>query len=216
MVFSVSVLLVCGLVFMLLILCLSGVEWLLFGQIVGVVMVVSGVLLFIVDKLLVVDWQVSLGDLMLLVVVVLFSYYMVVVKLLIQYYGGVIVLGYGSLVCILFMLLWCVLSLVLFDLCVLFVWVWMGMVWQVVGGGFIGWLVWGWVNEWCGVVCIVLLIYLMFLVVGLVVWVWGGEQFSVYKLLGVGVIFVGVVFVQFSLGVVVVFCVCWLLLELLC
>ncbi|MCE4539462.1 DMT family transporter [Pelomonas sp. P7] len=141
--FSASVLLACGPVFTLLILRLSGVERLSAGQVAGVATAAAGALVFTSDKLLAADWQASLGDLTLLAAAALFSYYTVASKPLIQHHGGVTVLGYGSLVCTLPMLLWCLPALRALDWAAQPAWVWAGTAWQVAGGGFIGWLAWG-------------------------------------------------------------------------
>jgi drug/metabolite transporter (DMT)-like permease len=198
--FSASVLLACGPVFTLLILRLSGVERLSKGQVAGVATAALGALLFTSDKLLTADWQASLGDLTLLAAAALFSYYTVASKPLILHHGGVTVLGYGSLVCTLPMLLWCAPELHALDWTGQPTWVWTGLVWQVAGGGFIGWLAWGWANERRGVARTAPLIYLMPLIAGLAAWVWGGEQFTAHKLLGAGVILAGVALAQFSPG----------------
>ncbi len=196
--FSASVLLACGPVFTLLILRFSGVERLSPGQMAGVAAAAAGALLFMADKLLAADWHAGLGDLMLLAAAALFSYYTVASKPLIQHHGGVTVLGYGSLVCTLPMLAWCAPALLAMDWAAQPAWVWSGTVWQVAGGGFIGWLAWGWANERRGVARTAPLIYLMPLVAGLAAWLWGGEQFSAHKLLGAGVILAGVALAQFS------------------
>lgn len=196
--FSASVLLACGPVFTLLILRLSGVERLSAGQVAGVAMAATGALVFTSDKLLAADWQAGLGDLTLLAAAALFSYYTVASKPLIQHHGGVTVLGYGSLVCTLPMLLWCSPALMSMDWTTQPAWVWPGLAWQVIGGGFIGWLAWGWANEKRGVARTAPLIYLMPLVAGLIAWLWGGEQFSAAKLLGASVILAGVALAQFS------------------
>ena len=196
--FSASVLLACGPVFTLLILRLSGVEKLSRGQVAGVVMAATGALLFTSDKLLAADWHAGLGDLTLLAAAALFSYYTVASKPLIQHHGGVTVLAYGSLICTLPMLLWCAPALAALDWQAQPAWVWGGTIWQTAGGGFIGWLAWGWANERRGVARTAPLIYLMPLVAGLTAWAWGGEQFSAHKLLGAGVILAGVALAQFS------------------
>lgn len=198
--FSASVLLACGPVFTLLILRLSGVERLSRGQVAGVATAALGALLFTSDKLLTADWQASLGDLTLLAAAALFSYYTVASKPLILHHGGVTVLGYGSLVCTLPMLMWCAPELRALDWAGQPTWVWTGLVWQVAGGGFIGWLAWGWANEKRGVARTAPFIYLMPLIAGLAAWVWGGEQFTAHKLLGAGVILAGVALAQFSPG----------------
>jgi len=174
------------------------VERLSRGQIAGVATAATGALLFTSDKLLAADWHAGLGDLTLLAAAALFSYYTVASKPLIQHHGGVTVLGYGSLVCTLPMLLWCAPELRALDWSGQPTWVWTGLVWQVVGGGFIGWLAWGWANERRGVARTAPLIYLMPLVAGLTAWAWGGEQFTAHKLLGAGVILAGVALAQFS------------------
>ena len=196
--FSASVLLACGPVFTLLILRLSGIEKLSRGQVAGVAMAATGALVFTSDKLLAADWQAGLGDLTLLAAAALFSYYTVAAKPLIQHHGGVTVLSYGSLICTLPMLLWCAPALALLDWAAQPAWVWTGTAWQTAGGGFIGWLAWGWANEQRGVARTAPLIYLMPLVAGLTAWVWGGETFTATKLLGAGVILAGVALAQFS------------------
>jgi drug/metabolite transporter (DMT)-like permease len=196
--FSASVLLACGPVFTLLILRFSGVEKLSRGQVAGVAMAATGALLFTSDKLLAADWQASVGDLTLLAAAALFSYYTVASKPLIQHHGGVTVLSYGSLICTLPMLAWCAPQLASLDWAAQPGWVWTGTAWQVAGGGFIGWLAWGWANERRGVARTAPLIYLMPLVAGLAAWAWGGEQFTLPKLLGAGVILAGVALAQFS------------------
>jgi drug/metabolite transporter (DMT)-like permease len=196
--FSASVLLACGPVFTLLILRASGIEKLSRGQIAGVATAAMGALLFTSDKLLAANWQAGLGDLILLGAAALFSYYTVAAKPLIQHHGGVTVLGYGSLACTLPMLLWCAPALAMLDWAAQPAWVWSGTVWQVAGGGFIGWLAWGWANERRGVARTAPLIYLMPLVAGLAAWLLGGEQFTLPKLLGAGVILTGVALAQFS------------------
>jgi len=198
--FSASVLLACGPVFTLLILRATGVERLSRGQVAGVAMAAAGALLFTADKLLAADWRASLGDLTLLAAAALFSYYTVAGKPLIQHHGGVTVLGYGSLICTLPMLLWCLPALRALDWRAQPAWVWSGSAWQVISGGFIGWLAWGWANERRGVARTAPLIYLMPLVAGLTAWAWGGEQFSAAKLLGAGIVLAGVALAQFSPG----------------
>lgn len=196
--FSASVLLACGPVFTLLILRASGIERLSRGQVAGVAFAALGALLFTSDKLLAADWQAGLGDLILLGAAALFSYYTVASKPLIEHHGGVTVLGYGSLVCTLPMLLWCAPALLSTDWAAQPAWVWTGTVWQVVGGGFLGWLAWGWANERRGVARTAPLIYLMPLVAGITAWAWGGEAFSLHKILAAALILGGVALAQFG------------------
>lgn len=196
--FSASVLLACGPVFTLLILRLLGVERLSHWQVLGVAIAAGGALMFTADKLLASQWQASLGDGVLLVAAALFSYYTVASKPLILHHGGVVVLGYGSLVCTLPMLAWCGPTLLALDWTAQPGWVWVGTVWNVAGGGFIGWLAWGWANEQRGVARTAPLIYLMPLVAGFTAWAFGGEQFTAHKLLAAGVILGGVALAQFA------------------
>jgi len=196
--FSASVLLACGPVFTLLILRATGVEKLSRGQVAGVATAATGALLFTADKLLAADWQASFGDLTLLVAAALFSYYTVAAKPLIQHHGGVTVLGYGSLVCTLPMLLWCLPELRALDWGAQPNWVWSGTLWQVAGGGFIGWLAWGWANEKRGVARTAPLIYLMPVVAGVTAWAWGGEAFSLHKIGAAALILAGVALAQFG------------------
>lgn len=196
--FSASVLLACGPVFTLLILRFSGIETLSRGQVAGVAMAATGALLFTSDKLLAADWRAGLGDLTLLVAAALFSYYTVASKPLIQHHGGVTVLAYGSLICTLPMLLWCSPALLAMDWPAQPTWIWPGLAWQVIGGGFLGWLAWGWANEMRGVARTAPLIYLMPLIAGLAAWAWGGEAFSLHKVLAAAVILAGVALAQFG------------------
>jgi drug/metabolite transporter (DMT)-like permease len=196
--FSASVLLACGPVFTLLILRASGLERLARQQVLGVAVAAGGALIFTADKLLSAQWQASLGDAVLLVAAALFSYYTVAAKPVIARHGGVTVLAYGSLICTLPMLAWCGPTLWALDWAAQPGWVWAGTVWNVAGGGFIGWLAWGWANERRGVARTAPLIYLMPLVAGLAAWGFGGEQFTVHKLGAAAVILAGVALAQFS------------------
>lgn len=196
--FSASVLLACGPVFTLLILRFSGLETLSRGQLAGVALAAGGALLFTSDKLLAADWHAGLGDLLLLAAAALFSYYTVAAKPLIQHHGGVTVLGYGSLICTLPMLLWCAPELLALDWPAQPAWVWPGLAWQVIGGGFLGWLAWGWANEQRGVARTAPLIYLMPLIAGVTAWAWGGATFSLHKIGAAGLILAGVALAQFG------------------
>jgi drug/metabolite transporter (DMT)-like permease len=196
--FSASVLLACGPVFTLLILRATGVEHLRRAQIAGVAVAAAGALYFTSDKLLAADWRASGGDAVLLLAASLFSWYSVRSKALIGHHGGVTVLGYGSLVCTLPMLLFCAPELLALPWATTPHWVWWGILWQVAGGGFLGWLAWGWAGEHRGVGRTAPLIYLMPVVAGLTAWAWGGEQFSAHKILAAGLILGGVALAQFG------------------
>ena len=77
-------------------------------------------------------------------------------------------------------------------------WVWWGQLWQVAGGGFLGWLAWGWANEHRGVARTAPLIYLMPVVAGLSAWAFTGERFTWQKVLAAGVVLAGVAVAQFG------------------
>lgn len=196
--FSASVLLACGPIFTLLILRLTGVEPLKRAQLVGVGLAAVGALYFTSDKLLVADWQASASDGILLLAASLFSWYSVRSKALIEHHGGVTVLGYGSLICTPPLLLLCAPQLAALSWSQTPTWVWWGIAWQVAGGGFLGWLAWGWAGERRGVGRTAPLIYLMPVVAGLAAWAWGGEQFSTHKLLAAALILGGVALAQFG------------------
>lgn len=196
--FSASVLLACGPVFTLLILRASGIEQLALAQLIGVGLAGAGALAFTGDKLLQFEWQASGGDLLLLLAALLFSYYTVASKPLIERHGGVLVLGYGTLLCTLPALITCAPALIALPWSEVPTWVWWGQLWQVAGGGFIGWLAWGWANEQRGVARTAPLIYLMPVIAGLSSWFLGGEQFSLQKVGAAALVLAGVALAQFG------------------
>lgn len=199
--FSASVLLACGPVFTLLILRGLGVERLGLAQVVGVALAAAGALAFTGDKLLAaqgLNWQASGGDLILLLAAALFSYYTVASKPLIERHGGVPVLAYGTLIGTLPTLIYCSPALRALDWGAQPLWVWAGTLWSVVGGGFLGWLAWGYANAQRGVARTAPLIYLMPLIAGLAAWAFGGEQFGLAKLGSAALILAGVALAQFG------------------
>jgi drug/metabolite transporter (DMT)-like permease len=196
--FSASLLLACGPVFTLLILRASGLEHLALAQLVGVVMACAGALAFTGDKLLQLEWQASGGDLLLLLAALLFSYYTVASKPLIERHGGVLVLGYGTLLCTVPALIACAPALLALPWEQVPAWVWWGQLWQVAGGGFIGWLAWGWANEKRGVARTAPLIYLMPVIAGLSSWFFGDERFSLHKIGAALLVLAGVALAQFG------------------
>ncbi len=196
--FSASVLLAVGPVFTLLILRASGLEKLAWLQLLGVGLAAAGALAFTGDKLLQLEWQASGGDLLLLLAALLFSYYTVASKPLIERHGGVLVLGYGTLLCTVPALLACAPALLALPWSEIPAWVWWGQLWQVVGGGFIGWLAWGWANEKRGVARTAPLIYLMPVIAGLSSWAFGGEQFNLHKIGAAVLVLFGVALAQFG------------------
>jgi drug/metabolite transporter (DMT)-like permease len=72
------------------------------------------------------------------------------------------------------------------------------LLWAALVSAFLGWLVWGWVNERRGVGRTAPLQYLMPLVAGLVAWLATGERFTAVKLGGAVVTLIGVALAQFS------------------
>lgn len=196
--FSAAVLLACGPVFTLLILRASGLERLAPAQLLGVAIACLGALAFTGDKLLQLEWHASGGDLLLLAAAALFSWYTVASKPLIERHGGVLVLGYGTLLCTIPALLACAPALIKLPWSEVPSWVWWGQLWQVAGGGFIGWLAWGWANEKRGVARTAPLIYLMPVIAGVSSWAFAGERFSAAKLGAALLVLAGVALAQFG------------------
>lgn len=196
--FSASVLLAVGPVFTLLILRATGLEHLAWAQLLGVGLACAGALAFTGDKLMQLEWQASGGDLLLLLAAALFSYYTVASKPLIERHGGVLVLGYGTLLCTVPALIACAPALIALPWSEVPAWVWWGQLWQVAGGGFIGWLAWGWANEQRGVARTAPLIYLMPVIAGLSSWFLGDERFSLHKIGAAALVLAGVALAQFG------------------
>lgn len=196
--FSSALIMACGPVFTLLILHWTGHEQLTRGQVAGVALACAGVLVFLSDKLLGRQWAATGGDLMMLFSASLFSYYTVMTKPLIQRHGGVAVMAYATIAG----------SPLLVLLFVPVAWRapwgdmgayhWALLLWAALVSAFLGWLVWGWVNERRGVGRTAPLQYLMPLVAGLVAWLATGERFTAVKLGGAVVTLIGVALAQFS------------------
>jgi len=75
---------------------------------------------------------------------------------------------------------------------------WGLLLWAALVSAFLGWLVWGWVNERRGVGRTAPLQYLMPLVAGVVAWLATGERFTAVKIGGAAVTLMGVALAQFS------------------
>ena len=196
--FSSALILACGPVFTLLILHAARIETLTRGQVAGVSLACAGVLVFLSDKLLGRQWAATGGDLVLLFSASLFSYYTVMSKPLIQRHGGVVVMAYATLagsVPVLLMSAWPAWHAPWAQMGGLH---WFLLLWASVVSAFLGWLVWGWVNERRGVGRTAPLMYLMPLVAGLGAWIFTGERFSAVKLFGAGLTLAGVAWAQFS------------------
>ena len=198
--FSSALILACGPVFTLLILHLARIERLGRGQVLGVSIACVGVLVFLSDKLLGRQWAATGGDLVLLFAASLFSYYTVMTKPLIQRHGGVAVMAYATLagsVPVVLMSAWPAWLAPWGRMGAL---LWFLLLWASIVSAFIGWLVWGWVNERRGVGRTAPLMYLMPLVAGLGGWLFTGETFGTVKLLGAALTLAGVAWAQFSTG----------------
>ncbi|HSW24462.1 MAG TPA: DMT family transporter [Burkholderiaceae bacterium] len=196
--FSSALIMACGPVFTLLILHWAGHERLTPGQVAGVALACAGVLVFLSDKLFGRQWAATGGDLMMLCSASLFSYYTVMTKPLIQRHGGVAVMAYATIAG----------SPLLVVLGLPAAWVapwgemgayhWGLLLWAALVSAFLGWLVWGWVNERRGVGRTAPLQYLMPLVAGVVAWLATGERFTTVKIGGAVVTLAGVALAQFS------------------
>jgi drug/metabolite transporter (DMT)-like permease len=196
--FSSALIMACAPVFTLLILHRSGHERLTRPQVLGVALACAGVLVFLSDKLLGRQWAATGGDLMMLLAASMFSYYTVMTKPLIQRHGGVAVMAYatvaGSPLLVLLGLptAW---SAPWGDMGAFH---WFLLLWAALVSAFLGWLVWGWVNERRGVGRTAPLQYLMPLVAGVVAWLATGERFTAAKIVGAAVTLGGVALAQFA------------------
>ena len=198
--FSSALLLACGPVFTLLILHAAGIEPLRKGQVTGAAIACTGVLVFLSDKLLGHQWAATGGDLVMLFSASLFSAYTVWTKPLIQRHGGVTVMAYATLAgspLVLLLNLWPAWHA---PWALMGAWHWFLLLWATVVSAFIGWLVWGWVNERRGVARSAPLMYLMPVVAGIGGWLMTGERFGAAKLLGAALTLAGVAWAQFSSG----------------
>lgn len=196
--FSSALILACGPVFTLLILHAAGIESLRRGQVIGAAIACAGVLVFLSDKLLGRQWAATGGDLVMLFAASLFSAYTVWTKPLIQRHGGITVMAYATLAgspLVLLLNLWPAWHAPWGQMGA---WHWFLLLWATVVSAFVGWLVWGWVNERRGVARSAPLMYLMPLVAGVGGWLMTGERFGVAKLLGAALTLAGVAWAQFS------------------
>jgi drug/metabolite transporter (DMT)-like permease len=196
--FSSALIMACSPVFTLLILHAAGIEALTRGQVAGVALACTGVLVFLSDKLLGSQWAATGGDLMMLFSASLFSFYTVMSKPLIQRHGGVAVMAYatlaGSPLIVLFGLPaaldapWGRMSALQWGL----------LLWASLVSAFAGWLVWGWVNAQRGVARTAPMQYLMPLVAGAVAWWATGERFTLLKIGGAALTLAGVALAQYA------------------
>ncbi|HEX6017119.1 MAG TPA: DMT family transporter [Burkholderiaceae bacterium] len=196
--FSSALIMACGPVFTLLILHWGGHERLTRGQVAGVALACAGVLVFLSDKLLARRWAASGGDVMMLFSASLFSYYTVMSKPLIQRHGGVAVMAYATVAGSPLLVVLGLPTAWSAPWGQMGAWHWFLLLWAALVSAFLGWLVWGWVNERRGVARTAPLQYLMPLVAGLVAWLATGERFTAVKIGGALVTLAGVALAQFS------------------
>jgi drug/metabolite transporter (DMT)-like permease len=196
--FSSALIMACGPVFTLLILHWAGLERLTRGQVIGVAMACAGVLTFLSDKLAGRQWAATGGDLMMLAAAALFSYYTVMTKPLIQRHGGVAVMAYATLAGSVPIVLLGLPAALAAPWGTLRAFDWGLLLWAALVSAFLGWLVWGWVNEQRGIGRTAPLQYLMPLVAGAVAWWATGEHFTPVKIGGAVVTLSGVALAQFA------------------
>jgi drug/metabolite transporter (DMT)-like permease len=197
--FSSSVLIACGPIFTLMLLRFMAHERLHGGALAGVLIAMTGVLLFMSEKLVSGSWTAGAGDLALLFAASCFSYYTVAARPLIARLGGVPVMAYATL-------LSCPPIVVMaslgggWDVAWLQVplLTWLSLLYGIVIAAFGGWVVWGWVNGVRGVARSAPLGYLMVPVAGIVSWLSGGEHFTPAKVLGAIIALAGVAYAQFA------------------
>lgn len=196
--FSSALILACGPIFTLLILHGVGHERLSWPQVAGVGLACVGVLVFLSEKLLGQQWAATGGDLMMLLAAALFSYYTVMSKPLIQRHGGVTVMAYATIAGSPPVLIFAAAPAWSAPWGAMTGLHWGLLLWATLVSAFLGWLVWGWVNERRGVARTAPLQYLMPVVAALVAWWATGERFGPVKLGGAALTLAGVALAQFA------------------
>jgi len=194
--FSGSLIMACGPVCTLLLLRLRHGTRLSRGQVAGVALAFAGVLLLMSDKLAAADLRASGGDLVMLAAVLAFAYYTVVVTPLAARHGGAEVMGWSTLISAPLML--AIGTPAAWQLGVAGVSppAWAAFVWTVVVSGFVGWILWSWVNTVRGVARTAPLLYGVPPVAGIVAALTVGESFGPLKLLGAVAALGGVAWTQ--------------------
>ncbi len=197
--FSSSLMVACGPIFTLLLLRFMVGEKLPRAPMMGVLVAFAGILLFMSEKLLIGRWSASAGDLLLLVAASCFAYYAVSIRPLIERLGNVPTMAYTTLLsCPPIVLLatlgggwqgaWSEVPIS----------AWLSLGYGVIISAFLGWVVWGWVNQVRGVARSAPLSYQMAPVAGFVSWLSGGEVFTSIKIRGAMLALAGVAFAQFA------------------
>ncbi len=198
--FSSALIMACSPVFTLLILHWAGIEALSRGQVAGVALACTGVLIFLSDKLLGGNFAATGGDLMMLLAASFFSYYTVMSKPLIQRHGGKAVMAHCLLAGSPLIVLGGLPAALDAPWAQLGAWHWGLLLWASLVSAFLGWLVWGWVNETRGVARTAPLQYLMPLVAGVVAWWATGERFTGLKIGGAALTLAGVAWAQYAVA----------------
>ncbi len=197
--FSSSLMIACGPLFTLLLLRFVLSEKLQGSSMIGVLVAFVGILMFMSEKLFGGHWTASVGDLLLLCAAACFAYYTVSIRPLVGRLGNVAVMTYATL-------LSCPAIVVLSVLgggaqgawAEVPIRAWLSLGYSVIISAFLGWIIWGWINQVRGVARSAPLGYLMAPVAGLVSWLSGGEIFSPIKIGGAMLALAGVAFAQFS------------------
>jgi drug/metabolite transporter (DMT)-like permease len=189
--FSSSLMIACGPIFTLLLLRFMVGESLQRGPLFGVFVAFVGILVFMSEKLFLGRWSASAGDLLLLLAAS--------IRPLIERLGNVPTMAYTTLLsCPPIVLVaalgggwqgaWSNVPTM----------AWLSLAYGVIISAFMGWVIWGWVNQVRGVARSAPLSYLMAPVAGLVSWLSGGEVFSSIKIGGAMLALAGVAFAQFA------------------
>lgn len=198
--FSSALIMACAPVFTLLLLHWAGIEALTRGQVAGVALACTGVLIFLSDKLLGGNFAATGGDLMMLLAASFFSYYTVMSKPLIQRHGGKAVMAHCLLAGSPLIVLGGLPAALVAPWAQMGAYHWGLLLWASLVSAFAGWLVWGWVNETRGVARTAPLQYLMPLVAGVVAWWVTGERFTGLKIGGALLTLAGVAWAQYAVA----------------
>ncbi len=196
--FSGALIMACGPVFTLLMLRLLRGTRLQRHQVVGVAAAFCGVLLFMSEKLLAADLRASGGDLMMLGATIVFSLYTIGVTPLVERHGGAEVMGWATLLAAPFILVLTTPAMLQAPYRALEPAIWTAFLWTVIVSGFVGWILWAWVNAVRGVARTAPLLYLVPPVAGVIAWLTVGEAYTGVKLLGAALALAGVAWTQFA------------------
>ncbi len=194
--FSGSLIMACGPVCTLLLLRLMRGVRLSGGQAAGVVLALAGVLLLMSDKLAAADVRASGGDLVMLAAVLAFALYTIVVTPLAARHGGAEVMSWSMLISAPLMLLVSAPAARQAGYAQAPSSAWAAFAWTVVVSGFVGWILWSWVNATRGVARTAPLLYGVPPLAGVIAALTVGESFGPLKLLGAGVALAGVALTQ--------------------